>query len=412
MNSAESRKTFFRQSTWMMSATVVGGAMMFLVHKLNNRLPEGEYAAFGIMLQLLQWLAIPAVGLQMIFAQLAAGAVTDQQTCELHGAVRGVAKATFGLWLVFAVGVFFLRDQLATAWGLSSHWPLWVTLGTGLLSLWLPILMGLLQGRQNFLWMGWATIFNAAGRVIFSFLIVFLISATALGIMVGALMGMFACFAVALWESRSVWSGKTSAFNWEGWLRRLGMLTFGYGAYIVMFSTDVMLISSHFPRNEMDAYVAGGTLARAIVQFTAPLAAVMFPKIVQGLALSEKTDAFKVTVVGVCLLSGCAAVGLTVVSPYVFTYVFSEHMMMVPFMASFAWAMVPLAIANVLVNNLMAQSRFIVSPFLALVAVGYVVTLSVKHDSIQQVIMIQGGFNCLMLAVAAAFTLMKKPSSR
>jgi len=394
----------------MMSATVIGGAMMFLVHKLNNRLPDEEYAAFGIMLQLLQWLAIPAVGLQMVFAQLAAGAVTDLQTRELHGAVRGVAKATFGLWLVFAVIVFLLRGELVKAWDLSSQWPLWVTLGMGLLSLWLPVLMGLLQGRQSFLWMGWATIFNAGGRLLCSFMIVFYVSASALGIMIGALTGLAASFVVALWESRTVWSGETAAFNWEGWLRRLGMLTLGYGAYVVMFSTDVILIRSHFPGDEMAAYVAGGTLARAIVQFTAPLAAVMFPKIVQGLARSQKTDAFKVTVVGVCILSCCAAIGLTVVSPYVFNYFFQKHLMMVPFMASFAWAMVPLAITNVLVNNLMAQSRFVVAPFLALVAVVYVVTLSLKHDSFQQVIVILGGFNCLMLAVAAAFTL-KKPSS-
>lgn len=396
----------------MMSATVVSGAMMFVVHPLGNRLPDGEYAAFGTMLQLLQWLAIPAVGLQMVFAQLAAAAVSDQQTRELHGAVRGVVKATFGLWVVFAIGVLFLGGTLADAWGLSSQWPLWVTLGMGLFSLWLPILMGLMQGRQNFLWMGWATIFNAGGRVLFSYLIVFFVSATALGIMMGALMGLMFSFAVALWESRKVWSGEISAFNWEGWFRRLEMLTLGYGAYLVMFSTDVMLIRAHFPDDKMDAYVAGGTLARAIVQFTAPLAAVMFPKIVQGLARSQKTDAFKVTVIGVCVLSCCAAIGLTVVSPYVFKYVFPKYVMMVPFMAWFSWSMVPLAIANVLINNLMAQSRFVVAPFLALVAVGYVATLSVKHDSFEQVIMILGGFNCLMLAVAAAFTLRKKPSSR
>ena len=38
-----SKATFFRQSGWMMFATVAGGALMWLVHFLSNRIPESEY---------------------------------------------------------------------------------------------------------------------------------------------------------------------------------------------------------------------------------------------------------------------------------------------------------------------------------------------------------------------------------
>lgn len=184
----------------------------------------------------------------------------------------------------------------------------------------------------------------------------------------------------------------------------------GFGSYVLMFSSDIMLISPHFEKENMDAYTAGGTLARAIVQFTAPLAAVMFPKIVHSLARAEKTDTFKLTVIGVVVLSCCAAIGLTFVSPYILEYVF-DYKMMIPYMAAFSWAMVPLAVANVLINNLMAQSRFSAAPFLLAVALGYVATLAVKHDSFDQVIMIIGGFNFLMLAVAGLFTWLK-PANR
>lgn len=385
---------------------------MFLVQLLNNKVADAEYATMNTLLQLLYWLGIPAVGLQMVFAQLAAIATTDEQNRELHGAVRGVVRATLAIWLGTCVVVFFLQEKLVTAWGLHSQWPLWITMFAGLFLLWLPMAMGLLQGRQNFMWLGWATLSNALGRVCFSYLIVFLVSATAFGIMVGVLMGIVIALAIAAWESRAAWVGEVSAFEWGDWLRRLLMLTLGFGSFVIMLSSDVLLIRAYFPANEMAAYAAGGALAKAIVQFTAPLAAVMFPKIVHGLARSQKTDAFRITVFGVVILGGCAAIGLTVVSPYVFKYGFSKHAMMIPYMASFAWAMVPLAVANVLINNLMAQSRFIASPFLVLVAIGFVLTLSFKHDSINQVIGIIGGFNCLMLAVASAFTLMKKPSSR
>ena len=178
----------------------------------------------------------------------------------------------------------------------------------------------------------------------------------------------------------------------------------GFGSYVVMFSSDVMLIRPHFEATAMDSYTAGGTLARAIVQFTAPLAAVMFPKIVHSLARSEKTDTFQLTVIGVVVLGCCAAIGLTVVSPFVFQYVFPNYQMMVDYMAAFSWAMVPLAVANVLINNLMAHSRFVAAPFLLAVAVAYVVTLAIKHESFNQVIAIIAIFNCLMLTVAGLFT--------
>lgn len=405
MSSAESRKTFFRQSTWMMTATVVSGACMFLVHPLANRLPDGEYAAFGTMLQLLQWLAIPSVGLQMVFAQLAAAAATEQQHRELHGAVRAVFKVTLGSWLVIVAGLFLFRERLVLAWQLSSPWLLGLTMLMGLLSLWLPMLMGLLQGRQDFLWMGWTTIFNGIGRVIFAYLIVFTVSASALGVMLGALLGLLGTFLVAAWESRAIWAGKAAPFQWGDWLRRLSLLTLGYGAFLFMFSADVVLIKAHFRKEAMDGYVAVGTLARAIVTFTAPLAAVMFPKIVHSVVHDRRTDTLKLTFVGALLLGCAAATGLSLIGPMLFRFVFpASYASLLPLMPWFAWSMVPLSLANVLINDLLARSRFVAAPWLALVAAGYAVTLAFNHESLRQVILILGTFNTLLLIVAALFT--------
>ena len=404
MSSAESRKAYFRQSTWMMTATVVSGGCMFLVHPLNSRLPTGEYSAFGTMLQLLQWLAIPSVGLQMVFAQLSAAAVTDQQRRELHGAVRTVFKVT-GLALCALVIILpIIRRSLTEIWELSSPLLLYLTLGIGVVSVWIPMFMGLLQGRQDFMWMGWTTVFNGAGRVIFCYLIVLGLSASALGMMWGVLLGLAGTLAIVAWRSREVWSGPIAEFHWGNWLRRLLMLTLGFGSFLFLFSADVILIKAHFAKGQMDAYVAAGTLARALVTFTAPLAAVMFPKIVQSVAHGRKTDTLQITLIGAFVLAAAAAAGLTLVSPLVFRIVFPAHLAILPLMPWFAWSLVPLVLANVLINDLMARSRFVASPWLALVAVAYGVTLAFHHKSFEQVILILGCFNTLLLAVAAGFT--------
>lgn len=403
MNSADSKQTFFRQSSWMMTATVASGVLMFSVHLLNDRLPKGEYSEFGTMLQLLQWLTIPSVGLQMIFAQLAAGALTERLRLELHGAVRTVFKVTLGAWVVLAVALVFVREPLTAVWELSSPLLLWLTLAMGLMSLWIPMFNGLLQGRQNFLWMGWTTIFNGGGRVFFSWIIILWVTASALGLMIGVLLGLAATVSTAAWQSRDVWSGPVAAFPWGNWFKRLLFLTLGFGSFLFLFSADLILIKAHFAKEEMDAYTAAGTLARAIVTFTAPLAAVMFPKIVQSVAHGRRSDTLWLTLGGAAILGAVAAVGLTLVSPLVFRLVFPAHQAVLPLMPWFAWSMVPLSLANVLINDLMARSRFAAAPWLALVAVAYGVTLVFHHESFKQVVQLMGTFNTLLLVVAGVF---------
>jgi hypothetical protein len=66
--------------------------------------------------------------------------------------------------------------------------------------------------------------------------------------------------------------------------------------------------------------------------------------------------------------------------------------------------MLPLTLATVLLNNLMATSQFRAVPWLIAVAAGYGLTLYFRHDSFIQVIQTIGVFGLLLLAVTAWFT--------
>ncbi len=155
MTEASHKSTFFRQSGWMMVATVVSGVFMSLVHVFSKVMSAEEYAAMGALFQFLNWMAIPAIGLQMVFAQQASAAVTDMQRQELVATVKAVMRWTFYIWLVTVVIAFLGQTKLVAALKLSNPAALWVTVAVGLAMLWYPIFQGLLQGRQNFLWLGW-----------------------------------------------------------------------------------------------------------------------------------------------------------------------------------------------------------------------------------------------------------------
>jgi hypothetical protein len=70
----------------------------------------------------------------------------------------------------------------------------------------------------------------------------------------------------------------------------------------------------------------------------------------------------------------------------------------------YAWAVVPLSLANVLLNNLLARSHFKVVPLLCVLAVGYGFALSRFHDTPVMVIKTLGVGNLLLLAVCAYCT--------
>jgi len=412
MTSAESRKAFFRQSTWMMTATVVSGACMYFVHPLVRDIPDGDYATFTSLLQLFVWLGIPAVGLQMVFAQLAAAAVTEQKQRQLSGAARTVLGWITVVWLALAGSLALFGERIAAAWELDGPAAIWLTLLMGLVALWAPLLNGLLQGAQNFLWIGWKEIANGFGRLIFTYLIVYHVSATAMGALTAAMLALFVSLAILLWQCRRVLLGPSGAFDWAEWRQRLVGLTLGFGAFLFMMSADAVILKAHFPDEELAPYNGAGTLARAIVTFTAPLAAVMFPKIVHSLVHAQRTDAHKLTLVGAALLSILAATGLSLIAPVALGLgIRPSFAGSAPLLPWYAWAMVPLALANVLISDLMARSRFVASPWLALVAVAYGVTLAFNHDSFKQVILILGGFNLLLLLVAAFFTWQRRAAS-
>ena len=75
----------------------------------------------------------------------------------------------------------------------------------------------------------------------------------------------------------------------------------------------------------------------------------------------------------------------------------------VPLLPWFAWSMVPLTLANVLLNDLLARSRFQVVPWLAAVACGYGLALLRFHDSFLTVIKTLGVSNLVFLCVTVWF---------
>jgi hypothetical protein len=109
------------------------------------------------------------------------------------------------------------------------------------------------------------------------------------------------------------------------------------------------------------------------------------------------------------VLAICGAAGLAILGPWVLGLVFGADFVPVAgaVLPWYAAAMVPLALANVLVNNLLARSRFGVVPFIFLLCLAYAVAMIYVNESIHTLVAVLqtvGVFNLLLFGVCAWFT--------
>jgi len=399
---ATHRASFFRQSGWLMIANVAGGALMWAVHFLSKKLAPGQYGIFGVCLAMAT--CIQGMPLQMAMTHQTARALATNRQRELAGMIRFVWLWTTVLWLVGAGAVLLFQGSILSHWGITDPAALWMTLLVVLLnSLWLPMFSGVLQGQQNFLWLGWSMMLNAVGRIGIASLAVLAFGGNAAGMMIGVVSGYAVAVGLAFWQTRSLCLAPSLPFDWRTLLWEVVPPMVGFAAFQVLFTADTMFVKNYFSGVQSDYYVAAGTLSRALMWLVMPLASVMFPRIVHSVAKAEKTDLMGLVLIGTGVMAVMGAVSLCVLGPWVVGIVYKPAYLSVvtQLLPWYAAAMVPLAVANVLLNNLLARSSFKIVLPVCVLAAGYGFAITRFHDSLVMVLQTMAVFNLVLLLFCA-----------
>jgi len=179
-----------------------------------------------------------------------------------------------------------------------------------------------------------------------------------------------------------------------------------FAAFQFLFTADTMFVKSYFSSDEAGFYVSAGTLSRALMWLVGPLAAVMFPRLVHSAAKSEKSNLMGLVLIGTAVLATVGAVSMSILGPFIVKIVSGQKFVAVAsaLLPWYAFAMVPLSVANVLLNNLLAQSSAKAVAPLCILAVAYGFALTRFHDSLQMVLQTMGLCNVVLLLVCAWFT--------
>ena len=405
-------------------ASTVSGLLMYLVHLVVTRggMPESEYGVFTTLLQVVTMMTIPTIGLQQVIAQQQAGAITAEKQRVVASEFRAVGVAMFFLWLVLAAVTVILWKPAIGSLKIQNPMALVATVFIGLFALWMPMVQGLLQGRQNYLWLGFMTISNGIGRFGGVCIIVLIFHGWAAGAMGAVLIGTATLVIIGLWQARDIWRMERTRVQWADWLSRVIPLTLGLGAANFMLSVDMPITQHYFPAHQTGFYAAAGMIGRALVFLTQPLSMVMFPKLARAKATGEKSHALELTLGTTIFFVSLAAIAATIL-PWVPLRIMypKEYLAAAPLVPWFAWCMLPLTLSQVMINSLMARARFSAVPWLVLVAIAYGFALCIvgRHcggaantiPGFRTMIQTIGVFNLLMFGICALFTWGKRAPS-
>lgn len=414
--SKESHGSFFRQSGWMVIATFAGGLFMTAVHTVARKMGAQDYATFVTLLRALIILAIPSSALQTVFAQQAAAATDEDRERTLAATTRAIFLWTFLIWLVAVAGILGEFGAVSRAFKVSNPAAMFLALGVCLTSLWGPIVKGLLQGKHHFGGLGLLAILDGVGRFSCTVVAVFLFQGKAASAMAAALIGQTSTLIIGAWLTRDIWTHHRGAkFNWKSWLGGALPLTLGLGTVLLMSSIDMVFVQSFFNDARQTALYGGAMLTGfAIIQFIAPVTMVMFPRIVRAVAHGQSTEGMKMTLLATVLFGCLAAIGCTILPklPLRLMYFGNPEMLgAAPLVPWFAWALLPLTAANVLVQNVLARSRYDAVPWLVMVPIVYTGALLWQEpqlarmdyfDAFRRVIQTLG-ISCLALCAIAGW---------
>jgi O-antigen/teichoic acid export membrane protein len=248
---------------------------------------------------------------------------------------------------------------------------------------------------------------NGIGRLSVAAVAVIALQAGAAGMMSGVLMGYVIAVSFAAWQTRSLWLASPQSFDWRGLLRQVVPLLVAFVGFQILFTADTILVKNYFSEAEEDFYVGAGTLSRALLWLVLPLASVMFPRLVHSAAKSEKSNLMGMVLLGTAVLSIVGALSLSLLGPFVAQLVFKKAVAakVSSLLPWYSAAMVPLALSNVLLNQLLSRpdSKWMLALFVLIAAVGYLFAITQLHSSLIMVLKVMGVANVVLLGICAAF---------
>jgi O-antigen/teichoic acid export membrane protein len=382
----------------LMTANVLGYVLYAL---LSRVLGVVAYGTLSSLLAIVQIVITPALIAQMVTAKLAAGMAHDPS--RLAGLVRAIDGFAVRAALAATLALAALAVPIASFLHIPDPMLIVLTALSLCGAVALPFVRGILQGMSSFTAFALSNVLEAFGKAL---------AGPLLGLVAGlrgALSGLAIGYAVAavytLVAARAHGRGERVALS----LRSVALTSLGVAGGVFFINLllfyDVVLAKRYLDPHTVGLYGAAALSSRALYAVTAFIPTVLLPQAANRSALGHRTRWLFAQALGLTAAICVAVFVLYALAPrWVITTITGRAFAGgAPFLVPYVVATSALALANVVATYNIARGRLRFVVPLALVALGEIVAVVLRHRSAADLLQtIAVGHTLALLACATS----------
>ncbi|HBA86090.1 MAG TPA: hypothetical protein DCZ95_18555 [Verrucomicrobia bacterium] len=373
---------------------------------MGRELSKEEYGVLVSMLGIILLFATPMLALQNTLAHYSRHFINDGRSSDIFRLLKQWVRRLLLVTIPLGVLAYVFRGNIASFFHLETSTIVLITVMTLLVTFFLPIFSGVLQGGESFVWMsitanGWGVIRLLLGAyLVYAYAPSALYGLAAHGI--GSVISLAIGITGVLWVVRR---GSTSGQAIESTDRYFLVSLATLLAFSMLMNSDAMLVKHYFIQVEdYGNYARASTIGRTMVFLVQPIVVAMFPKVVSR---GEWSNAHARTLTRALFYSA-----VMVLSAAIVCSIFPQIPLLVLFkdaaptaqsmalVRGVCWAMAPLALTFILMNFELAQHRFECTIPLVVCAGLYYGGVALFHQSLWQMIWVFGAASfCSMVAL-------------
>lgn len=374
--------SLFRSSGLLFGAFMISSVFNYLFQIVMGRLlGPGQYGLLNALLSLMMVLGVPIGTLLMVVSRKAAGykAKGDYGAAKaLFEQVNKKVLAAGGIGLaVFLACSPLIRDYLNA----PALIPVALLGFAAFASLPGPVNTAMLQGLQDYKWLGISMALAGPARVAFSALPVsagFGVSGAVAGLIAAGVFGWVITYFPL--RGRLAAAAESPAGEHLPFSRVMPVFVANL-AFAVMTQADMLLVNRYFQGHEAGVYASAAILGRAVMYIPGSIVLAMFPMVSETKALNKSGGRllFK-ALLATSVFSGGGAL-LFYFSPgwTMGTFFGAGYLEAAPLLKYFGLAMLPMAFLLVFMNYFVAREKTVFAYIMAVCAALEIAAMHFYH---------------------------------
>ncbi|HET7302786.1 MAG TPA: oligosaccharide flippase family protein [Candidatus Saccharimonadales bacterium] len=385
--------SFVRHNAIFFFGSVAVGVLNYVYYPILGRMLSVEaygevQALVSLFLQMLVFLVVMSQVTINVVANYTDEDKKRRVVYELEKLALVIALAMLVIVAIFAV-------KLRTFFQFDSTWPFIAVMAALAASVPLTFRSAYLRGRRRFGMTALANLLGAAGKILFSTILVW-IGWSTFGAVIGIVIAQLLAFGYAAYCAKKIGFEKPEGVTFKS-LPSWSVLRpeMKYGLFVlvgsltitVLASVDIFIVKHYFDAETAGQYAGISTVARMIFFLTMSVAQVLLPSVRIELSQKENRQYLLKSLALVTVLGGTVLLVFTVFSANIVRFLmgnsFSTYTHLLP---ALSLAMFIISILNLIVSYYIALRRYQIS---AIVALGAIITgglLIADHQTLAMVV--------------------------